>query len=121
MKYSTTPEFDKDFKKLLRRYRTLKEDFEFLKKYHIEPYHLKNILMPDPLPIKGFCPRGFLSCKVRKFACKSLKNRGSNSGVRVIYVYEETVQTITFIEMYFKADQENEDRSRLKVWLESNG
>jgi hypothetical protein len=105
----------------LKRFRTLEEDFETLKKYHIEPYHQNGIPMQDPIPMEGFCPAGFLSCKVRKFACKSLKNKGSNSGLRVIYVYGEATQQITFIEIYFKADQENENRARLKEWLENKG
>ena len=31
--YKTLPEFDKDFKALLKRYRTLESDFETYKKY----------------------------------------------------------------------------------------
>jgi len=113
--YNTTEEFDKDFKKLLKRFRTLAEDFEILKKYHIETFHEHGI--PGPLPMPGFCSGEFQSYKVRKFACKSLKNRGSNSGLRVIYVYNQLSKEITFIEMYFKGDQENEDRGRLKTWF----
>ena len=118
MIYNTVPEFNRDFKKLLKRFRTLEEDFEILKKYHIEPYHLYGIQMPDPLPIEGAYPPCLQSFKVRKFACKAMKSRGSNSGLRVIYIYEEAAKRITFIEIYFKADQKNEDRARLKTWLE---
>jgi hypothetical protein len=119
MNYDTTSEFDRDFKMLLKRFRTLEEDFETLKKYHIEPYHQNDIPMPDPIPMERFCLADFLSFKVRKFACKALKNRGVSSGLRVIYVYDGAARRITFIEIYFKADQENENRTRLKEWLES--
>ena len=69
------------------------------------------------LLIEGCCTDGSWSYKVRKFACKSLKNRGSKTGLRVIYVYEEDDKKITFIEIYFKADKENEDRERLHTFL----
>ena len=112
MNYKTTADFYKDFKKLLKRFRTLEEDFEILKKYHIDPFHKNGI--PGPLAMPGFCTDGLRAYKIRKFACKSLKNRGSNSGLRVIYAHNETTQEIVFIEIYFKGDQENEDRARLK-------
>jgi len=119
--YTTTPEFDRDFKKLLKRYRTLdgdKGDFELLKKY-LALFHSGTIPAQDPVLIEGACPANLKSYKVRKMACKALKSRGSNSGLRVIYVYNEAMKQITFIEIYFKADQVNEDRTRLKAWLEN--
>ena len=115
MNYKFTAEFEKDFKRLLKRFKTLEEDFETLKKYHIELFHNKNI--PGPLLIPGFCTNTMQSYKVKKFASRSLKNRGSNSGLRVIYVFNRELDEITFIEIYFKGDQENEDKIRLKKWI----
>ena len=61
----------------------------------------------------------YKSKKVRRFTCASLKGRGGNSGIRVIFVYEKAEDThkITFIEIYFKGDQSNEDRERLAKFL----
>ena len=73
--------------------------------------------MQDPVPIKGFCRRGAEAYKVRKFACKALKGKGSNTGLRVIYVHQPDINKITFIEIYSKADQENENKGRLKEFL----
>ena len=39
----------------------------------------------------------------------TLKGRGAASGIRVIFVWEESKRQVTFIEMYFKGDKENED------------
>ena len=50
----------------------------------------------------------------------ALKGRGAASGIRVIFVWEEELRKITFIEMYFKADQENEDRVRLTKFIKEN-
>jgi hypothetical protein len=52
--------------------------------------------------------------KAVKFACKSIHGRGAASGIRLIYAYFEEVDHIEFILIYFKADDENEDRERIK-------
>jgi hypothetical protein len=51
--------------------------------------------------------------KVKKIACKSLKGRGVNSGLRLIYAYFPHEQKITFIELYHKNDKESEERQRI--------
>jgi len=50
---------------------------------------------------------------VKKIACKALKGKGVNSGLRLVYAYFETEKKITFIELYHKNDKENEDRKRI--------
>lgn len=120
MHYAHHPSFDKDFKKLLKRFRTLESDFKTLKTYAIEPFHHLGTKVPGILPIEGFCGEKYTSYKIRKFACRALPGRGPNSGLRVIYVYQPDIQTITFIEIYFKGDQENEDRARLQAFIDAN-
>ena len=51
--------------------------------------------------------------KVKKIACKSLKGRGVNSGLRLIYEHFEAEEKIIFIELYHKNEKENEDRQRI--------
>ncbi len=51
--------------------------------------------------------------KVKKIACKAIKGRGVNSGLRLIYAHFPDVQKITFIELYHKNDKENEDKMRI--------
>ena len=119
--YHTLPEFDRDFKGLGKRFRTLEKDFELMKKMLLEPHFVLG--QPTPpnalVDIEGFCSEKYKSKKVRKFTCASLKGRGSNSGIRVIFVYEksEEFHKITFIEIYFKGEKENEDRERLRNFL----
>lgn len=120
MHYANHPGFDRDFKKLLKRFRTLKSDFKTLKTYALEPFHSLGIKTNGILPIEGFCGEKHTSYKVRKFACRALPGRGSNSGLRVIYVHQPNIQTITFIEIYFKGDQESEDRSRLQAFVRTH-
>ncbi len=51
--------------------------------------------------------------KVKKFACRALKGRGADSGLRIIYAYFEKADKIELVEIYFKGDKENEARGRI--------
>jgi hypothetical protein len=122
--YFFIAEFEKDFKKLEKRFRTLKDDFENMKRSLLEVHYLKNTPSPANalVDIKGCCGEKYKSQKVRKFACKSLKNLGNRSGIRIIFVIEFSENKdfkITFIEIYYKGDKENEDRARLLNFINS--
>jgi mRNA-degrading endonuclease RelE of RelBE toxin-antitoxin system len=102
-------EYRKDLKTLLKRYRTLNDDIDIVKKV-LE-------VMPDERPPFSFRidNLGIKTCiiKVKKIACRSLKGRGVNSGLRLIYAHFKEEERITFIELYHKNDKENEDRQRI--------
>lgn len=115
--YATTDVFQKDLKRLLKKFQTLEEDLETAKRNAIEFYHFKNINNRSVFPISDFCNEAILVCKIKKFACKSLKGRGVMSGIRVIYAYHIAVSKVEFIEIYFKGEKENEDRERIKEYL----
>ena len=109
MTFDELAEFNKDLKSLLKKYRTLKEDLEVVKK----------VLEVTPQERPPFSFRidnlGLETCviNVKKIACKALKGRGVNSGLRLIYAHFEVEQKITFIEIYHKNDKENEDKQRI--------
>lgn len=117
--YEATPEFEKDYKSLLKRFKSLNQDFEIMKKYTIETYFEKGEPTTAFVQIEGFCDENYSSNKVRKFSCRTLKGRGAASGIRVIFVWQELLRKITFIEIYFKGDRENENRERLKKFIET--
>ena len=117
--YVTISEFNKDFKSLLKRFKSLEKDFENMKKYTLETYYEKGQPTTAFVPIEGFCSENYTSNKVRKFSCMTLKGRGAASGIRVIFVWEESKRQVTFIEMYFKGDKENEDRERLGNFIQT--
>ncbi len=121
MKYEETEEFTHDFKKLLKKFSSLAEDLEVNKQYRIELFHCKEIGSRSIFEIQGVGNTAELKFfKVKKFQCKSLKGRGAKSGIRIVYAYYPTEQKIVFLEMYFKAKQENEDRNRIKVYIKDN-
>lgn len=108
-----TPEFSRDFKTLLKRFRSLEEDLRVFIDVQLCLYHKHGVDNQGIVPISGLeihTPKIF---KGRKFACKSLKGKGARSGIRVIYAYFQEKGLIEFIEIYYKGDQENEDRERI--------
>lgn len=114
MNYNSTNEFNHDFKKLFKKFSSLKEDLETNKQYRIELFHCKEIDSKSIFEIKGVGNTEKLKFfKVKKFQCKALKGRGSKSGIRLIYAYFPAEQKIIFIEIYFKADQTNENKQRI--------
>lgn len=118
MTYKNLDTFNKEFKKLSKRFITLDEDFKTFKKYAIETFFGENKLDTGSfVKIEGLCNEQYTSYKVLKFACKALKNRGNKSGIRIIFVKDNKSDLITFVEIYFKGDKENEDRERFRLFI----
>ena len=120
-KVSRRPEFERDLKQLLKRYRSLEDDLTvfintqlvLLHKQKIDNrgiVHINNLGIEEPKIFKAV-----------KFACKSIHGRGAASGIRLTYAYFEEVDHIEFIQIYFKADDQNEDRERIKSIYEKSG
>ena len=109
MEFDEIAEFRRDLKKLLKKYRSLDADLSVIKK--------TLAVEPDADPPFSFRIEGLKikTCiiKVRKMSCKSLKNRGVNSGLRLIYAYFTEGPRIVFIEIYHKNDKPLEDRDRI--------
>ena len=114
MQFEELDEYKKDLKKLLKRFRTLHDDLEVIKKVlRVNPSERP----PFSFRIEGL---GITGCviKVKKIACKSLKGKGVNTGLRLIYAYfeseeEGTDHLIVFVELYYKGDKPTEDRERI--------
>lgn len=109
MTFEELPEFEKDLKKLLKKYRTINDDL----------FVVKTILKMKPHSRPPFSFRidniAINTCiiKIKKMACRSLKGRGINSGLRLIYAHFETEAKIVLIEIYHKSDKPGEDRNRI--------
>jgi mRNA-degrading endonuclease RelE of RelBE toxin-antitoxin system len=112
---SRRAEFDKDLKRLTKRFRTLEEDLDVfigtgLLLFHQKPKEHDYGGIVQITDLKFNSPQIY---KVRKFASRSLKGRGVQSGIRITYAYFEEQDKVEFIEIYFKGDKENEDRERI--------
>ncbi len=114
MKYEETEGFVRDFKKLLKKFPSLEEDLEINKQYRIELFHYHKIDSDSIFEIQGIGNTPELRFfKVKKFQCKYLKGRGARSGFRLIYAYLPKEEKIVFIEIYFKAKQDKENKERI--------
>lgn len=110
MNFNSSTGFLKDFKKLSKKFRSLRNDLNVFKK----------ILNESSLGIgKHFNVIAKNECLYivkARFFCKNLKKKD----LRIVYCYFEKEQRIEFIELYFKGDKENEDRERIKEYLKNN-
>ncbi len=125
MIFEELDEFKKDLKSLKKKYRSLDEDLEVVKKI-LE-------IFPEERPPFSFQidNLGIETCviKVKKIACKALKGKGVNSGLRLVYAYFEKLEEIreddqitqeyreakiVLVELYHKNSKTNEDRDRIK-------
>lgn len=109
MTFEELAEFKRDFKTLLKKYRTLNDDLSVV----------KSVLdvSPDERPPFSFRidDLGLKTCiiKVKKIACKSMKGRGVNSGLRLIYAHFPEQDKIVFVELYHKNSKDIEDKERI--------
>jgi len=111
MNFDKLPEFQKELKRLGKKYKSLPNDLqEFCNVVSVVPLgnskHF-NIITQT---------KTFYILKARLF-CRYLKG---SSLLRIVYSYFEQEQRIEFIELYFKGNKENEDRERIKEYLKNN-
>ena len=107
------PEFEKEFKKLLKKSQSLAEDLDVFIDKQLVLTHKLGVDNGGVVRIAGLGIEEPKVYKARKFACKSLKGKGAQSGIRIIYSYSSTRDVIESIEIYYKGDKENEDRARI--------
>jgi len=117
IEYKETAAFQKDLKKLTKRYPTLPEDLTIAKKAAIELFHVLNLDNRAVFEIPGYGTEDIRFYKIKKFACRSLKNRGNQSGIRVVYAFHKTAGIVEFIEIYFKDDQADLTMDRITEYI----
>lgn len=110
MNYRTTREFDKDYKRLAKRYRTLDDDLALLKKV------LDNFPLGTGRHFAVLYSTETVKIVKARFFCRSLKG----SSLRIIYAYQDSgieFIGIEFIEVYYKGDKPREDKERIRMYL----
>ena len=107
------PEFERNMKKLLKRYQTLEGDLDMCIRKQLNLYHKLGIHNDGIVQISDLGIVNPKIYKVLKFACRSLKGKGNRTGIRVIYAYFEKEDRVELIEIYYKGDRKNENRDRI--------
>lgn len=120
IRYKEAISFQKTFKKLLKKYPSLRDDLEVAKVNSIELFHLGKIDNKSVFRITGITPADIESYVVKKFACKSLKGSGVQSGIRLTYIYFPKLQEIVLIEIYHKNTSDIEDKSLIQEYIDEN-
>ncbi|MFH1612780.1 MAG: hypothetical protein ABIB46_03500 [bacterium] len=107
MNFKSTIEFQKDFKKLFKKIKSLDQDLiEFQKVLNERPLgigrHFNIIIKNEQCSI----------VKARLF-CRYLKD----TSLRIIYAFHKQNCKIDFLEIYFKGKKTNENDKRIQVYL----
>jgi mRNA-degrading endonuclease YafQ of YafQ-DinJ toxin-antitoxin module len=110
-------EFERDIKKLRKRFKTIDDDLSTLIDTLLFAYHKLGIQHDGVRRIDDLGNTRLPVFKVKKFAFRSLKGKGSRTGLRLIYAFDQAADCIELIEIYSKADKDTEDRHRIKKHL----
>ncbi len=110
--FEETKECKRELKKLSKKYKTLKKDFAQLKKLYLTE-----------------CPQGngtkhwnllYQNERIEIYKVRMHCDATKGKFFRVIYAYHidtKTIETIEFIEIYFKGNKANEDKHRIKEYI----
>lgn len=106
-------------KQLLKKFRTLEADIEIAQKFAVELLliHRKDNRSIELIP--SFDGETVRIYKIRKFSCKSLKGKWVQSGIRIIFAYFPDTQEVEYLEIYYKAGQENMDYDFAKEYFKN--
>jgi hypothetical protein len=115
---SRISEFEKDMRRLLKKFKTLEEDLKIFIEKELNLYHKLNINNKGIFQISDLDITNPKIYKAKKIACRFLKGKGVQSGIRVIYAYFEKEDKIELIEIYYKGDKENEDRKMIEKYYQ---
>lgn len=108
MNFNETKQFKKNFKKLYKKYKSLKDDFKTFQKV-ITKFPLGNTDKHFHVLIESNQKK---IIKARLF-CRYLKG----SSLRIIYAYDKNNNLIEFIELYYKGVQENHSATLIEEYL----
>ena len=121
IEYRCHDRFEKQLKKIIKKYRSLEEDLEIAKKFAIEAFHLNKINNEAVWLIPKLDRKTVQIYKLNKFSCKALKGKGNRSGIRIIYAFYPEKFEVEFLEIYFKErDDSDMDYEFVAKYLETS-
>lgn len=102
MKYKRHENFEKQFKKLNKKFRSLEDDLKIAEKAAIELCHVNGIDNNAVELVPKFDFETVKIYKIKKFACKSLFGKGVRSGIKVTYAFYPELMLVEYLEIYYK-------------------
>ena len=100
--------FEKQLKRLIKKFRSLEEDLLVVEKNTIKLLHESKIDNNSIEHVPNLKHEETEIYKIKKFACKSLKGKGVRSGIRVVYARSIKTGNIEYLEIYYK-EKDNTD------------
>jgi hypothetical protein len=110
------PEFEKDFKKLLKRFITLESDLVNFINTELYLYHKLHKDNDGIRPLPDIYLNNIKYFISKKFACRAIAGKGVNSEISIVYQYTREEDKLKLIEIFYKGDKEIEDRDRLTLY-----
>ncbi len=112
MQFIYLAEFDKELNTLSKkRFRSLGQDLDLFKQKVLIKYprgYPPAVVAINRLGVKTEI------YKVKHFRCRALKNKGSRSGIRIVYAYISEQNKIEFIEIYYK-EKDSADCNKARI------
>ncbi len=110
--------FEKQFQKLLKRFKSLEEDMDKAEGFAIKLFFEKEIDNNSIFKIEKYSTEKVKIYKLKKFACKSLKGKGVQSGIRVIFAHKLKTDEIEFLQIYYKEKNDTDaDLQKIKEYI----
>ncbi len=109
-----TPQFERDLKRLLKRFGTSEDDLQDFIDYSLKLFHEQGLAVGRIERVAGL---GFDDPPVyiaKKFACRVLKGTGGRSGIRVVWAWFPDEGRVELIEMFYKGDKAKPDSARIR-------
>lgn len=123
MNFSEAPEFQKDIKRLAKKWRSIPQDIEATKQY-ILPLYVE--MSPDVM-VEVYRHEFFANKRATILHSGDdvemvkmrldVESTGRSDKARIIFITAKTESAIMFIELYAKNEKSREDRRRLKKYL----
>lgn len=107
IQFKESYKFQKEYKKLLKKYRSLDADIN----------DLKDILESEPIGTNKIITRKGGDNPVVILKTRLLCDYLKKSSIRLVYTYFEEQKHIEFLEIYFKGDKTNHDAKRIKQYM----
>lgn len=123
MNYSFASEFEKDLKRLSKKWRSLPDDIEYSKN-KIESLYVKrddvdiNKYRADLFATKKAAVLPGSTCEIEAIKMRlDVECLGRNDKIRIIFVAVRNKNEIIFVELYAKNEKSREDEKRIRKYL----
>jgi mRNA-degrading endonuclease RelE of RelBE toxin-antitoxin system len=116
IKIEKVPEYDKDIKKISKKYKHIEEDiYRALTAIKTNPSNFHGSVLINGLGETIKNP----IFKLKKFRSTDIHGKGSRSGFRLIYSYESNLNKIILIQFYYHKNESTDcDKKRIKKYFQ---